>query len=69
MAVNRNSGRLVVDVAPDLKLALHAALAADGLSLKEWFTQRATQYLAERRQPALAFVADPHGPSYSGGAR
>ena len=69
MAVNRNSGRVVVDVPPDLKFALHAALAADGLSLKEWFIQRATQYLDERRQPPLAFVAEPHGPTYSGGAR
>ena len=69
MAVNRNSGRLVVDVPPDLKLALHAALAADGLSLKDWVTRCAGQYLADRRQPHLSFVAEPQGPSYTGGSR
>lgn len=56
MAVNRNSGRVVVDVDPELKFALHAALAAGGLSMKEWFIQRAAEYVGEHRQPTLAFT-------------
>ena len=55
MAVNRNSGRVVVNVDPTLKLDLHAALARDGKSLKDWFIQQARQYLAERVQPELTF--------------
>lgn len=64
MAVNHKSGRVVVDVDPELKLALHAALAADGQSLKDWFVQSAADYLAVRKQPRLALVAEPPPPAY-----
>jgi hypothetical protein len=47
------SGRLVIEVDPILKRDLHAALAADGLTLKDWFLQRASGYIAERNQPTL----------------
>lgn len=57
MAVNHRSGRVVVEMDPELKLALHAALAAEGLSLKEWLVQHAESFVRERRQPALAFEA------------
>lgn len=63
MAVNHNSGRLVVDIDPELKLALHAALAADGLSLKNWVVRQAREYVDVRRQPRL-FVAEPSAPAY-----
>jgi len=52
----------------DLKLELHAALVADGLSLKEWLVKRATDYLGERRQPRLIFPAE-RPDSKNGGAR
>lgn len=68
MAVNHKSGRLVVEVEPELKLALHAALAADGLSMKDWLVDRARDYIAERSQPRL-FVAEPKGPPYKTGER
>lgn len=64
MAVNHKSGRLVVDIDPELKLALHGALAADGLSLKDWFVLRAREYVDEHRQPKLAFAAEPPAPHY-----
>ena len=64
MAVNHKSGRVVVEVEPALKLSLHAALAADGLSLKDWFVQHASEYVTERQQPRLAFVAEPAPPAY-----
>jgi hypothetical protein len=58
MAVNRKSGRLVVDIDPALKLALHAALAADGQSLKDWLVKQAREYVTTQSQPSL-FAAQP----------
>lgn len=64
MAVNHKSGRLVVQIDPALKLALHAALAADGLSLKDWIVSRARDYIDDRYQPRL-FAAEPDSPRYT----
>jgi hypothetical protein len=64
MAVNHKSGRMVVDIEPELKLALHAALAADGLSLKEWIVRSARRYVDERSHPRLAFAAEPPPATY-----
>lgn len=63
MAVNHKSGRLVVDIDPELKLALHAALAGDGLSLKDWVMRQACEYVGARSQPQL-FTAEPSSPAY-----
>jgi hypothetical protein len=52
MAVG-TSGRIVIDIDPGLKRRLHAALAAEGRSLKEWFLDRCARYLAERGQREL----------------
>lgn len=52
MAVGR-SGKTVIEMDPALKRELYAALARDGLTMKEWFRQAAERYLRERRQPAL----------------
>jgi hypothetical protein len=61
------SGRLVIEVDPNLKRDLHAALAADGVTLKNWFLQRAADYIAEYRQPSLpgitSFSATDEEPS------
>ena len=43
------SGRFVVELDPELKRELHSALAAEGLTLKEWFRTQAAVYLAKRR--------------------
>ncbi len=40
------SGRIVLEVDPDLKRHLYASLAIDGLTLKDWFLREAQQYLA-----------------------
>ena len=40
-----------------LKRDLHAALAADGLTLKDWFIHHVSDYIAERRQPSLPGIA------------
>jgi hypothetical protein len=57
VGINRSSGRVVIDLKPSLKLALHAALAAEGVTLKDWFAQRAADYLDERQQSRFVFGA------------
>lgn len=59
MAVNHKSGRLVVDIDPELKMALHAALAAEGMTLKEWFVTRASEFVSQHRQPPLFLNPTP----------
>lgn len=48
-----SSGRVVVEIDPQLKRRLYAALAAESLTLKDWFTQRAEEQVADREQPSL----------------
>lgn len=59
------SGRLVVDIEPTLKRELHAALAGDGTTFKEWVIARIDQYLDERRQPGLPGLSGLAGTQYS----
>ena len=47
------SGRLVVDVDPEFKKQLHSALAAEGLSFKDWLLRQSRAFLAEHAQPSL----------------
>lgn len=58
-----SSGRVVIEVDPDLKALLHAALNRDGLTMKDWFVCNANQYLRETVQPALRFAE----PEFSAG--
>lgn len=48
-----SSGRIVIEVGPDLKKDLYSALAKEGLSLKEWFLRGATSYLEHASQLQL----------------
>lgn len=54
------SGRIVVEIEPDLKRELYSELSLEGLTLKDWFIERAKRYISNRRQPTL-FVAEPEG--------
>lgn len=47
------SGRVVVEVDPELKRHLYSALAIENSTLKDWFVSAAKQYVAEREQPLL----------------
>lgn len=58
------SGRVVVEIDPQLKRELYAELIREGRTLKDWFIDRAERYVESRRQPAL-FAAEPPGPRYS----
>jgi hypothetical protein len=40
------SGRLVLEIEPDLKRRLYSQLSADGLMLKEWFLRHVDVYLS-----------------------
>lgn len=58
------SGRIVLEVDRDLKRQLYAALAREGLTLKDWFVDAARAYLRERSQPSLPLVAEPRPSPY-----
>ncbi|AYM78766.1 hypothetical protein D9M09_25490 [Janthinobacterium agaricidamnosum] len=44
-----NSGRIVIEIEPEAKRRLYAALAYEGLTLKDWFLKNAEKYLVDRR--------------------
>ncbi len=58
------SGRIVVEIEPELKQRLYAELSRDNLTLKEWLIAHAEKYIAERRQPLL-FAAEPQQQGYN----
>lgn len=49
------SGRIVIEIEPDLKQELHTALRKEGLNLKTWFLENAEEFLAEKGQMKLEF--------------
>jgi len=58
------SGKLVVDIDPTLKDALHAKLAAEKKTVRQWVAARAAEYVAAGdgpsyvvRQPAELLAA------------
>lgn len=40
------SGRIVIEVEPEVKRHLYSALAREGMTLKNWFLREAQTYLA-----------------------
>jgi hypothetical protein len=52
MAVGE-SGRIVIDVDPEVKRRLYSALALSGSTLKDWFLKNALTFCDESRQPLL----------------
>jgi len=50
-----SSGRIVIEVEPEAKRRLYAALAREGLTLKDWFLKNAENYLADANQLPLSF--------------
>jgi hypothetical protein len=47
------SGRIVLEIDPSEKEELYNAVTKDGLTLKDWFLRKATEYLRERNQTQL----------------
>lgn len=50
------SGRLVLEVDPELKRRLHARVAAEGRSLKDWFLEQAERYLSFPQPEQLSLI-------------
>jgi hypothetical protein len=46
------SGRLVIEIDPQIKRRLHGALAMEGTTLKAWFVSAASAYLEAQEQPS-----------------
>ena len=59
------SGRMVVELEPELKDDLYIALSIDRLTFKDWLTAQAHRYVSERRQPSLLTMAEPSPPTYA----
>lgn len=59
-----NSGRIVIEVEPEIKRQLYSALAREGKTLKEWFLLHADQYLQSR--PFASSAQRPDGWDASG---
>ena len=53
------SGRMVVEIEPDLKRRLYVELAKEGLTFKDWLIRQAEHYIAERGQPLLFSESQP----------
>ncbi|MCB4438262.1 hypothetical protein LHL20_18685 [Alteromonas sp. McT4-15] len=48
-----DSGRVVLEIDPDLKRKLYAVLALEQKTLKDWFTESSTSYVRERLKAEL----------------
>ena len=55
------SGRVVLEVTPELKRRLHSRLAAEGRTLKEWFLEQAHAYLSRSWPVQLSLGISPTG--------
>ena len=47
------SGRVVLEVEPELKRRLYSILALENKTLKEWFITMAEQHIEAQQQPGL----------------
>lgn len=59
-----DSGRIVIEVDPNLKAHLYVALTRQQLTLKAWFVAAAEEFLHVSEQPSL-FAAESQAPPYS----
>lgn len=50
-----NSGRIVIEIEPELKRELHSVLRLEGTNLKTWFLVQVEELLAEKVQKSLPF--------------
>lgn len=61
-----DSGRIVIEVEPEMKRRLYAALGMTGSTLKDWFVGAATSFCEETIQPPLFAAPKPHDPTSNG---
>ena len=55
------SGRLVFEIDPGVKRALHARVATEGRTLKDWFLEQVERYLTQPVQESLPFEERERG--------
>jgi len=53
-----SSGRIVIEIDPDLKQELYGALEKEGMNLKQWFLENVETYLRDRSQLSLLPLDD-----------
>ena len=49
------SGRVVVEIDPEIKKLLHQSLKEDGTNLKDWFLAQTADYLNSKTQQKALF--------------
>ena len=59
------SGRIVIEIDPELKQELYGALSEQGLNLKQWFLTNAKTYLNQRVQPTLPLFIEEENEEYN----
>ena len=47
------SGRVVIEIDPQLKREVYTILASEGLTLREWFIREASAFVSRSEQPLL----------------
>jgi len=53
-----SSGRIVIEIEPESKRLLYAALARDGMTLKDWFLKNVERYMATTNQLPLPLSSE-----------
>lgn len=53
-----NSGRIVIEVEPEVKRQLYSTLAREGMTLKDWFLREAQSYMKTATQIPLNLTSD-----------
>ncbi len=48
------SGRIVIELDPEEKEQIYAALKREGLTLKEWFSKASSQFLRRPQSPVFS---------------
>lgn len=57
------SGRVVIEIEPELKQELHSALRKEGKNLKSWFLENVDHFLMSKEQLKLSLDESAHGGS------
>lgn len=53
-----SSGRIVIEVEPEVKRQLYSTLAREGMTLKDWFLREAQNYMKAETQMPLDLTSD-----------
>lgn len=53
-----SSGRIVIEIEPEVKRQLYSTLAREGMTLKDWFLHEAQNYMKATAQMPLDLTSD-----------